>query len=130
MLQIFLSSHMGIELYNLIGLKSQRVPFELPFYLCSKNMSSREHQYASVFPVYGKLMNFHDFSITFPSCYCWTKKLTIMFIQASSLMNHSEYFAKKDSLKSKIHNTYISTACKKIVLYTKAMQFSNSMIFP
>ncbi len=88
MLQIFLSSHKGLQVYNLRGLKSQRVCFELPFYLCSKNKSSREHQYASLFPVYGKLMNFHDFSITFPSCYCWNLFFKIMFIQASSLMNH------------------------------------------
>ncbi len=88
MLQIFLSSHKGLQVYNLRGLESQRGHFELPFYLCSKNKSSREHQYASLFPVYGKWMNFHDFSITFPSCYCWNLFFKIMFIQASSLMNH------------------------------------------
>lgn len=51
MIQFSSSSHKGIILYNLIALKSQRVPFELPF-ICVPRMSSPEHQYSSVFPLF------------------------------------------------------------------------------
>ncbi len=131
MLQIFLSSHKGIKLYNLIGLTSQRVNLLNYLFICVPRICHLVNtSIASVFPVYGKWMNFHDFSITFPSCYCWTKKNN-NHVYLGQFTNESlRIFCKKDSLKNKIHNTYISTACKKTVLYTKAMQLSNSMIFP